>query len=132
MVLRVKREYLNLVEKKLHSPAKPLELHLYDVTLNYYKYVGCSVLKQKEFEQTIDLICFELLSQGVFKPKKSENPLLAPKLWILEKYFFLLEHLKEIHDEHSGKKSVDLNTLVFQKNERISDQEIDSWGDLYN
>jgi len=38
-----------------------------------------------------------------------------------------LEQLKEIHDEHSK----ETNTLVFLKTERISDEEIDSWNDLY-
>lgn len=131
MVARVKREYLNLVEKKLHTPAKPLSLHLYDVSLNYYNYVACNIAKRKEFDQTIQMICIELLSHGVFKSKQSQDPLLDAKCWILDKYFFLLEHLKEIHDEHSGKKTLDVDTLVFQKDERVSQQEIDTWDDLY-
>lgn len=132
MVLRVKREYLNLVEKKLHTPAKSIELHLYDVSLNYYKWCSCNRLKEKEFEQTIQMICYELLSSGVFKCSRTKDPLLAPKEWLLQKYFFLLEHMKDIHDEHLGKKSLDVDTLIFQKHERISDQEIESWGNLYD
>jgi len=132
MVQRVKREYLNLVEKKIHIPAKPLEFHLFDVSLNYYNYIGCNAVQKKELEQTIQMICYELLGSGVFKCPKGNDPLLAPKQWILQNYFMFLEQLKEIHDEHSGKKSVDLNTLVFLKTERISDEEIDSWNDLYD
>lgn len=131
MVQRVKHEYLNLVEKKLHTPAKSLELHLFDVSLNYYKYIACNLLKQKELEDTIELICYELLSSGVFKRSKPKinDPLLAPKQWILQKYFMFIDHLREIHNEHSG--SPDANTLVFLKTDRISDEEIDSWNDLY-
>lgn len=132
MVQRVKREYLNLVEKKMHTPVKPLEIHLYDVSLNYYKYVACNPLKKKEFEETILMICYELLSSGVFKSSKPDDPLLAPKQWILQKYFMFLEHLKEIHDEHSGNKPADVNTLVFLKTDRVTDEEIDSWNGLYN
>lgn len=131
MVGRVKREYLNLVEKKIHTPTKPLQLHLFDVSLNYYSHVACNKSKQCELKDTIDLICIELLSNGVFKCKQSKDPLLEAKTWLLEKYFFFLEHLKEIHDEHSGNIPIATNTLVFQKNERISDEEIDSWDDLY-
>ena len=131
MVQRVKREYVNLVEKKLHTPAKPLELHLFDVSLNYYTYVSCNSLHKKEIEQTIQMLCYELLSSGVFKCSKGIDPLLAPKQWILHNYFMFLELLKEIHDEHSGKKSLDTETLVFHNTERISDEEIDSWNDLY-
>jgi predicted nucleic-acid-binding Zn-ribbon protein len=135
MVHRVKCEYLNLVEKKVHTPTKSLELHLFDVSLNYYKYIACNLLKQKELEDTIELICYELLSSGVFKrsktksKSKSNDPLLAPKQWILQKYFMFIEHLKEIHNEHS--ESQDVNTLVFLKTDRISDEEIASWNDLY-
>ncbi len=132
MVLRVKREYLNLVEKKIHTPIKPLELHLYDVSLNYYKYVACNLSKQKELEQTIELICTELLSEGLFKCAKQGDLYEAPKRWLLDKYFFFLEHLKSIHDEHTGKKSAEFDTLVFKKNERISEEEIESWGNLYD
>lgn len=132
MVLRVKREYLNLVEKKIHTPAKPLELHLYDVSVNYYKWCIQNESKQKEFEQTIQLICYELLSNGVFKCSKSKDPLLAPKEWLLQKYFFLVEHLKSIHTEHSRKNTLDLDTLVFQRSEKISEEEIASWNDLYS
>ena len=131
MVLRVKREYCNLVEKKIHTPAKSLELHLFDVSLNYYKWSVCNESKQKEMDQTIQLICHELLCQGVFKCVKSKDPLLAPKEWILQKYFFLLEHLKAIHEEHSGNTKLDLDTLVFKASERISEEEIASWNDLY-
>ena len=132
MVARVKREYLSLVEKKVHIPAKPLQLHLYDVALNYYSYIACNSQKRKEFEQTIELICIELLCHGVFKWKRShQDPLLDAKCWILNKYFFLLDHLKSIHDEHCGRKSLDVDILIFKKQERISDEEIDSWNDLY-
>jgi hypothetical protein len=131
MVERVKREYLTLVEKKIHTPAKPLHLHLFDVSLNYYNYIACNKSKQNELKDTIELICIELLSNGVFKCKQSSDPLGEAKSWILEKYFFVLEHLKEIHDEHSGIIPISTNTLVFQKHERISDEEIDSWDDLY-
>jgi hypothetical protein len=118
MVGRVKKEYLNLVEKKIHTPAKPLELHLFDVSLNYYNDVGFNKSKQKDLEQTIEIICTELLSNGVFKAHETS------KCWILEKYFFCLEYLSEIHDEHSGK----IPTI---KKEVISEEEIESWGDLY-
>jgi hypothetical protein len=132
MVGRVKREYLILVEKKIHTPTKPLHLHLFDASLNYYNYIECNKSKQNELKDTIELICIELLSNGVFKCKQSTDPLGEARSWILEKYFFFLEHLKEIHDEHSEKIPIDTNSLVFQKNERISDEEINSWDTLYD
>lgn len=132
MVKRVKREYLNLVEKKIHIPAKPLELHLFDVALNYYTYFNGSNIKRKEFDQTVQMICIELVEHGVLKCNRSLDPLLSAKLWFLEKYFYCLEHLKDIHDEHSGKKSNDSDTLIFKQSERISDEEIKTWDELYN
>ena len=132
MVLRVKKEYLNLVEKKIHTPAKSLEMHLYDVSANYYKWVDVNKQKGWEFEQTIQLLCYELLSNGVFKLSRATDPLLPPKQWLLEKYFFFLEHLKDIHIEHSKKNLLDVDSLVFLKTERISDSEIESWGNLYD
>jgi hypothetical protein len=126
MVKRVKREYLNLVEKKIHTPSKPLELHLWDVSLNYYKYTSPSYKREQELDQTMKLVTIELVEHGFFRTQKDAS------LWFLEKYFFFLEGLKEIHDEHSGLKEVDLNTLVFKKNERITEEEIESWGNLYD
>jgi hypothetical protein len=125
MVKRVKGEYLNLVEKKIHVPTKPLELHLWEVALNYYNYMYTNKEKQKDLQSTVDLIVIELIEHGVFRQD-------AAKRWCLEKYFFILEHLKEIHDEHSGLKEADLNTIVFTKQEKISDAEIESWGNLYD
>jgi hypothetical protein len=129
MILRIKREYLAMVEKKIHTPAKSLELYLFDAALNYYKYIDCNALKKKELEDTIQFICYELLSAGVCKYSKSTDPLLEAKQLILKDYFMVLEHLKEIHTEHSG--SQDANTIVFLQTERISEEEIDSWNNLY-
>jgi len=126
MVKRVKEGYLNLVEKNIHKPSKPLELHLWDVVLNYYKYTYPSNSKQTELDQTIQLITIELVEANFFRTQADAT------LWILEKYFFLMEVLKEIHDQHSGIKDVDLNTIVFKKNEKITDEEIESWGNLYD
>ncbi len=132
MVKRVKTEYLNLVEKKIHTPSKPLEIHLFDVALNYYNFSGSANHKKKELHSTVDLICMTLIDEGLFRVQRTQDPLLFAKLWFLEKYFYCMEHLKEIHEEHSGKKSVDLNTIVFTNTERITDQEIESWGNLYD
>jgi hypothetical protein len=126
MVKRVKREYLNLVEKNIHTPCKPLELHLWNVALNYYKYTYPSYKREQELDQTVQLITVELVESGCFRSQKDAS------LWLLEKYFFLLECLKEIHDEHSGVKPADLTTLVFNKHEKITDEEIESWGNLYD
>jgi hypothetical protein len=126
MVKRVKREYLNLVDKNIHVPSKPLEIHLWDVSLNYYKYMYPSKEKLHELDQTIQIVSVELVEKGIFRTQKEATS------WCLEKYFFFLEVLKEIHDEHSGIKEVDLNTLVFNKNEKITEAEIDSWGNLYD
>ena len=126
MVKRVKDGYLNLVDKKIHTPSKPLELHLWDVVLNYYKYTYPSSSKQKELDQTIQLITIELVEFGIFRTQADAT------LWILEKYFFLMEVLKDLHDEHSGNRQVDLNTIVFKKSEKITDEEIESWGNLYD
>jgi hypothetical protein len=125
MVKRVKGEYLNLVQKNAHVPTKPLEMHLWDVALNYYKYVYPNKEKQKELQTTIDLITIELVEQGVFRHQ-------AAKLWCLEKYFFFVEILKEIHEEHSGLKEKDLNILLFNKSEKVTEAEIESWGNLYD
>lgn len=132
MVKRVKREYLNLVEKKIHTPAKPLELHLFDVSLNYYNYVLLSNQKKKELDQTIQIICQSIIDYGIVKYHKSKDPTLNAKLWFLEKYFFFLEFLNDIHYEHSEKKPLTMESLVFQKNERITDEEIETWDELYN
>lgn len=132
MVNRVKREYVNLVEKKVHIPAKPLELHLFDVALQYYTYMYPSKEKKLELDQTVQLISLALLDHSIVKYHKSSDPTLNAKLWTLEKYFFCIEHLKDIHDEHSGKKSIDNETLIFTKSEKVTDEEIQSWDDLYS
>lgn len=125
MVKRVKGEYVNLVAKKIHIPSKPVEMHLWEVAVNYYSYMYANKEKQKDLQTTIDLICMEVVDQGMVREKKAKG-------WCLEKYFFLLENLKEIHDEHSGLKEIDLNTLVFVKSEKVTDDEIELWGDLYD
>ena len=126
MVKRVKREYVNLVDKKIHTPSKPLELHLWDVVLNYYKFTNASSQKGNELDQTLQLITVELVEAGFFRTQTDAS------LWILEKYFFFMEVLKEIHTEHSGLKEVDPDTLVFKKTEKLTDAEIESWGNLYD
>lgn len=136
IVKRVKDEYLNLVSKKLHVPTKPLDLHLFDVSLNYYKYMGSNIEKHRELEQTIEMISIELLNHGVFQWIKKESDekdlMYEAKCWILEKYFFFVHNLKEIHDEHSGNHPIDTNTLIFEKHEKVSDEEIISWNNLYD
>lgn len=131
MYKRVKREYINLVEKKIHTPAKPMNLHLLDVSLNYYNYVLASKEKKRDFEQTILTICMELVQHGIVKYHKSSDPLLTAKLWFLEKYFYCLEHLKDIHDEHSGKVLYS-DTVLVPKVTQITEEEVESFNDLYN
>lgn len=136
MVRRVKTEYLALVKNKLHTPAKPLEIHLFDVAVHYYDYCYPNKEKQTELKKTIEYLCLELVSLGIVRCKRNEDPLLASKLWFLDKYFHFVEHLESIHSEHS-KLSVphDLRPYYLNKGiqimEVIPEEEIRTWDDLY-
>ncbi len=111
--------------KKYNVTNETLENDLYKAILTWYLQVSLSKQRHDLFKNTVEEFCVWAICEGLFKTTRKENPIPMARQWILLYYISFLEHLESIHEDHSQP----LRT-PFQES-KISEKEIEEWGDLY-
>ena len=110
--------------KKYNVTNDDLENDLYRAILTWYLQVSLNKQKHALFKSTVEDLCIWAIEKGFLKLKRKENPIPVLRQWILIYYFAFLEHLSEIHSDHTQKTPPSLES-------KISEKEIEDWGDLY-